>query len=121
MFFAEAPVRFRNRLVDTEVKENGTAFFECTVSNREATPEWYINGQRISSTGRYELSMTFPDQTRSNQIRSDDNVELSLNFLDLLVLEHETPSVLPTTGMTIKTANASSTINAFEIGLVRSS
>lgn len=52
ILFQAAPVRFRNRLVDTEVKEKSTALFECSVSSRDVGAKWFVNGSEIKKGGR---------------------------------------------------------------------
>nr|CAB3255636.1 immunoglobulin superfamily member 22-like [Phallusia mammillata] len=50
-----APIRFRHRLVNTEVKEKSTATFECSVSSKEVQPVWTVNGEVVKNGGRYTI------------------------------------------------------------------
>jgi len=51
--YAAAPVRFRQRLVSTEVKERTAATFECSVSSKDVIPVWTVNGQVVKSNDRF--------------------------------------------------------------------
>nr|XP_039274734.1 muscle M-line assembly protein unc-89-like [Styela clava] len=51
-----APVRFRNRLSDTEVKERSTAMFECSVSSKDVEAQWFVNGKLVTKGGRYKIT-----------------------------------------------------------------
>ena len=47
------PIKFRQRLVNTEVAERGTAVFDCSINNKEVPAKWKVNGKLIKSNKKY--------------------------------------------------------------------
>ncbi|XP_078483134.1 twitchin-like [Ciona intestinalis] len=81
---AAAAIRFRNRLVNTEVKEKASATFECSVSSKDVKPVWTVNGEVVKTGGKYTIksgdvhSLTFKRVTLA-----DHKAEVKVSFGDV--------------------------------------
>ncbi|XP_076817561.1 myosin-binding protein C, slow-type-like [Clavelina lepadiformis] len=76
-----APIRFRQRLVNTEVKERTSATFECSVSSKDVKPIWLVNGAEIKNEGRYLIkSGDIHSLTIKRVALTDHNAEITVKF-----------------------------------------
>jgi len=76
-------LKFRHRLVNTEVAERDTAIFDCAVNMKKATAKWRINNKVIKTGGRYKITSGDIHKLEIKDVTlKDNNAKVEVSFGD---------------------------------------
>lgn len=77
--FTAVPADFTAHLTDTEGKENTSATFTCSTNEDELPVQWFINGNPISPSDKYQIVSDGFDHTLTIlNLSPDDNCEVTV-------------------------------------------
>jgi len=78
------PIKFRQRLVNTEVAERGTAVFDCSINNKEVPAKWKVNGKLIKSNKKYTINKGDVHSLEIKEVElKDNNAKIEVSFGDV--------------------------------------